>query len=219
MYKLIINLKAYEESFDVNARKIAEVVKNLDEFAHFRGVEIILCPEIIDFKEIVNMGVKCFSQHIDDVEFGAHTGSVVPEEILRVGGRGSLISHSEDFESIESIEKKVLFCKQVGLESCVCVRDIETLEKVYEFNPDFIAIEPKELIGGDVSVTSESPDLIKNAVEKAGVVNLLVGAGIKNSEDVREAVKLGAKGILVASGVVKAKNVEEALRDLIIGFE
>jgi len=219
MYKLIINLKTYEESFGENAIKIANIVKDLEDFAFDRNVEIILCPDIVDFRSVVNLGIKCYSQHIDAVEFGAHTGSVVPEEILRIGGRGTLISHSEDFEEFDEIEKKVVMAKKLGLETCVCARDIETAKKIRELNPDFIAIEPKELIGGDISVSTAEPDLIKNGVRISEPVQLLVGAGVKNAEDVKIAVKLGAKGILVASGVVKASDVREAIVDLIKGFE
>jgi len=218
MYKLIINLKAYEESFDENAIKIAEIVRGLDDEAYDRGVEIILCPELIDLKEVINMGVKCYAQHIDSVEFGAHTGCVVPEELVRVGARGVLISHSEDFDTVEEIDKKVVMAKQLGLETCVCSRDIETVRAVKEFNPEFIALEPPELIGGDVSVTTK-PELVKEGVKVSEPVELLVGAGVKNGDDVKKAVKLGAKGILVASGVVKAKDIRAAILDLLQGFE
>ena len=57
--------------------------------------------------------------------------------------------------------------------------------------------------------------MIKDAVKAARGIPLLVGAGVKNSDDVKKGIELGAKGILVASGVVKAKNVEEAIRELI----
>ncbi len=41
---------------------------------------------------------------------------------------------------------------------------------------------------------------------------------MKDREDVKKAVELGAKGILVASGVVKSENPEEAISDLLMGF-
>ena len=37
-------------------------------------------------------------------------------------------------------------------------------------------------------------------------------------EDVKKALKLGAKGVLVSSAVAKAKNPEKALRELVKGL-
>ena len=50
-------------------------------------------------------------------------------------------------------------------------------------------------------------------------VKVLCGAGVKNGEDVRKALELGAEGVLLASGVVKAKDVESVRRDLIVGLK
>ncbi|MEM3370067.1 MAG: triose-phosphate isomerase, partial [Candidatus Micrarchaeia archaeon] len=50
-------------------------------------------------------------------------------------------------------------------------------------------------------------------------IPVLCGAGIKNSEDVRIAIELGARGILVASGITKAKDPKTATLELIKGFE
>ncbi|MBD3303718.1 triose-phosphate isomerase, partial [Candidatus Woesearchaeota archaeon] len=80
--------------------------------------------------------------------------------------------------------------------------------------PDFIAIEPKELIGGKISVSKARPELIRETV-KAVKTKVLCGAGINTRQDVKTALKLGAKGVLVASAVAKAKNPGKALKALI----
>ena len=94
--------------------------------------------------------------------------------------------------------------------SIVCVKDIAEVKKYVRLDPDFIAIEPPELIGSGKSVSKEKPELI---VKAASIVNssknktkLLCGAGIVSGEDVSKAIELGSKGILVASGIIKAKN-------------
>ena len=48
---------------------------------------------------------------------------------------------------------------------------------------------------------------------------LLVGAGVKNGEDVRLAIELGAKGVLLASGVTKASDPKAVLLDLASGLK
>ena len=79
-------------------------------------------------------------------------------------------------------------------------------------------MEPPELIGGDISVTSADPGIVSGSVEAVELVNkevmVLCGAGVKNGKDVATAIELGAKGVLLASGVVKAENKEQVLRDL-----
>ena len=94
--------------------------------------------------------------------------------------------------------------------SIICVKDIVEVKNNVKLNPDFIAIEPPELIGSGKAVSKEKPELIAKA---ADIVNksknktkLLCGAGIVSGEDVAKAIKLGSKGILVASGIIKAKD-------------
>ena len=91
----------------------------------------------------------------------------------------------------------------------------EEARKVATLQPSFVAVEPPELIGGDVSVSTARPEIITGSVAAVDGVPLLVGAGIKNGTDVRIAMKLGAVGVLVASGVVKASNPGDVLRDFL----
>lgn len=217
-YKLIINLKTYEESSDKNAIKIAKICKKLEKNAKKRNVDIILCPQIIDLKDVLKEKVKVFSQHIDDYNFGAHTGFTIPSSIKKAGAIGTLINHSEHRINIKKIENEIKIAKELKLLTCVCTRNVKETEKIAKLKPDFIAVEPKELIGGDISISTAKPELIKKSLKACGKIPLLVGAGVKNSNDVKIAIKLGAKGILVASGVVKAKNIEKAIKDLLSGF-
>ena len=87
--------------------------------------------------------------------------------------------------------------------------------------PDMIAMEPPELIGGDISVSTARPEAIVETIEAVKSVKsvpVLVGAGIKNGQDVKKAIELGAKGVLVASGIVKAKDPKKAINDLVDGM-
>ena len=42
---------------------------------------------------------------------------------------------------------------------------------------------------------------------------------MKDGNDVRTAVQLGAHGVLLASGVTKAEDIEAVLSDLVAGLE
>jgi len=217
-YKLIINLKTYEESTNKNAIKIAKICKKLKKIAKKKNVEIILCPQLIDLKEVINEKISVYSQHIDSYDFGAHTGYVIANSIKNVKAMGTLINHSEHRIKLKEIETQINICKNLNLKSCVCSRNFKETEKIAKFKPDFIAVEPKELIGGDISISTAKPKLIEKSVKAAKKISLLVGAGVKNSNDVKIAIKLGAKGILVASGVVKSKNIEKSIKELLNGF-
>ncbi len=96
------------------------------------------------------------------------------------------------------------------------------MESIAKLNPDFITIEPPELIGGDISVSKANPEIIKKSVDIVRKISpkamVLCGAGIKTKEDVEKAIQLGAKGVLVASGVVKIKNLEETMEELLKGL-
>ena len=85
-----------------------------------------------------------------------------------------------------------------------------------------MAVEPPELIGGNVSVSKAKPEIIEKSVEKVkeitGDVKVLCGAGIKNREDVAKAIELGSDGILLASGIVKAKDAYAACEEIFRGI-
>ncbi len=219
MYKLIINMKTYSESTNKKAVKLATICKKLQKEAKEKNVEIILCPQNIDLRDVLRLKVKTYSQHIDVCSPGANTGFIVPAHIKESGAKGTLISHSEHILETKEINKRIKLARELGLESCVCARDEKTAKKLAKYKPDFIAVEPSELIGGDISISTANPKLIEKSMKACGDVPLLVGAGVKNREDVRIAIELGARGILVASGVIKARNQKKAVLDLLKGFE
>lgn len=90
------------------------------------------------------------------------------------------------------------------------------------FHPDYVAIEPPELIGGNVSVTDANPAVVSGTVTAirsvAKGIGILTGAGVKNGRDVSKAIALGTDGVLLASGVAKAKNPRAVLLDLASGI-
>ena len=217
-YKLIINLKTYEKATDKYALKIARAVKSLNGICKKKDVEIILCPQFFDVKEIVNLGISVYSQHVDFSQPGKNTGFIISKNLSQIGVLGSLISHSEHILNLDDIKSRIDSCREDGLISVVCARNLTAIKNVRKFNPDYIAIEPKDLIGGDISISKADPKLISNSVASAKGIPILAGAGVKNKSDVKIAIKLGASGILVASGVVLAKDVKAEILDLLEGF-
>jgi triosephosphate isomerase len=177
-----------------------------------------VAPQYIDIPLIVNnTSIPVFAQHVDAEIPGSYTGYVTPESIKEAGACGSIINHSEHRLRTDVIEDTIKRCKSIGLLTCVCANTATIGKALAALNPEIIAVEPPELIGGNISVSKAKPEVIIDSVRMIKSVNSrlhsLCGAGIKTGEDVAMALKLGSEGILVASGVVKAKYPESVLRE------
>ena len=203
----IINCKNYEE---ISGDKIKKFIKIAEQVSKKYKVKIAISPPQHLIGLVANSSIPILAQHIDDSKIGSTTGYIIPELLKKSKVKGSLINHSEHRISSKEIEKLVLKLKELKMISIVCVKDVAEVKKYLKINPDFIAIEPPELIGSGKAISTEKPDLIQKA---ASIVNdsknktkLLCGAGIVSGEDVTKSIELGSKGILVASGIIKAKN-------------
>ena len=74
------------------------------------------------------------------------------------------------------------------------------------------------MIGGDISVSKAEAAIVSDAVNMIGKGKVLVGAGIKDREDVSLSLALGANGVLLASGITKAEDPYAVLLDLVGGL-
>ncbi|QLH06923.1 triose-phosphate isomerase [Nitrosopumilus ureiphilus] len=203
----VINCKNYEE---ISGDKIIKFVKTAEKISKKYKVKIAISPPQHLIGLVANSSIPIFAQHIDDSKIGSTTGFIIPELLKKSKVKGSLINHSEHRISSKEIERLILKLKELKMISILCVKDVAEVKKYVKLNPDYIAIEPPELIGSGKAVSKEQPELISKA---ANIINnsknkteLLCGAGIVSGEDVAKAIELGSKGILVASGIIKAKD-------------
>ncbi len=211
---LVINLKTYPEGTGNNAHALLKAAEEVSDN------NVILAVQAIDIRYLSEHSkIPIFAQHIDPFEEGNRTGSITAQAIKDAGAKGTLINHSEKRIPSEQIGKTVEICRKHGLKTIICAESPEEAEKLSKYNPDYIAIEPPELIGGDISVSTAKPEVITNTVERIKHIHVLCGAGVKNENDSRIAVKLGSRGLLVASGIVKSKDQKKAIQDLLNGFK
>ena len=203
----VINCKNYEE---IAGDKIIKFVKIAEKISKKFRVKIAIAPPQHLIGLVTNSSIPILAQHVDDSKVGSTTGFIIPELLKKSKVRGSLINHSEHRISSDEIKKLVLKLKELKMISIVCVKDVTEARKYAKLNPEYIAIEPPELIGSGKAVSKEKPELITKAtiaVKSAkNKTKLLCGAGIVSGEDVAKAIELGSKGILVASGIVKSKD-------------
>jgi len=210
----IINCKNYEE---ISGEKIIKLVKTAQKISKKYNIKIAVAPPQHLLAHVTGFSIPILAQHVDNAEIGSTTGFVIPEIIKKSNVKGALINHSEHRISSIEIQQLILRLKKLKMMSVVCVKNVAEASKYSKFNPDYIAIEPPELIGSGKAISKEKPELITGAVSvvKTGKTQtkLLCGAGIISGEDVKKAVELGSKGILVASGIVKAKNWNKIIEE------
>lgn len=206
---LITNFKTYESATGLSALKLAKLH---EEVAKEYGVNFAVCPQVVDIWMIASqVDIPVFAHHFDAITHGQYTGHILPEALKMAGADGSLLNHAEKRIPFTQIVDSLNRAREVGFFTVVCAKDIEEAKLIAALNPDAVAIEPPELIGGDISVSTASPQIIKNAVREIPNVPVIVGAGIKTPRDIEVALGYGAKGILLASGVTRAKNPREVL--------
>lgn len=216
---IIVNLKAYPQSL---GKKSVQLSKDIAEAGEEKGVGVGVSPQYADLYRVTSqVDVPVYAQHVDPLEPGRGTGSLLPEGAKKAGSIGSLVNHSEKQLELEEIEKIVSRLDDLDLISIVCAEDVETSGEVAAFGPDTVAVEPPELIGTGRSVSQVQPDIIEETVEEVHDVDpdvhVLCGAGVSTGEDVKIALELGAEGILIASAVVKAEDPKEKMLELAEG--
>ena len=210
---IIVNYKTYGPSI---GDKAVEITSSIEENCSENWA---VAPQTADVRKVrEKTDLPVLSQHVDAVEPGSNTGHTLLETMKDAGIDGTLINHSEKRLKLSDIEFIVKRCKEKGVETIVCANNPEVAASAAALDPSFVAYEPPELIGGDVSVSSATPEVVKEAVEKVKEatrgVKVLCGAGVKTGEDVKAALELGTEGVLLASGLVKSDDIVSVIEDL-----
>lgn len=218
---IFVNFKTYQESSGQNA---VLLTKKLEEAAHESQIKIIPVVQAIDAKEIIaSTTSEVWLQHVDPIDYGAHTGWILPEEVANIGVSGVFLNHSEhkfaDFEVLRKVNKK---CLSLNLKTLIFAGNMDELKKIIELKPTYVAYEPPEFVGStSTSVARSQPEIISEVAKIANGegVPLIVGAGVSSVDDVRKSVELGATGVAIATAVVKSPDPKTKLLELVEGFK
>jgi len=194
---IFVNFKTYQQGTGEAALVLAKICQEVEKET---GVQIIPIAQAADVSRLVNVGLDVWSQHV-----------------FVSGTKGVLLNHSEKKLSFEDL--RIMMEKRQNFQILICAESIEEGQKMATLKPDFLAYEPPELIGGEISVSQARPEIIRDFVEKIRDIPILVGAGIHQQNDVKKALELGVKGILVSSDVVLSDNPQQELLDLAGGFK
>lgn len=218
---IFVNYKAYEQG---TGERAVALTKILESVAHETQIKIIPVVQASDVREIVSSTkLEVWVQKVDAVEFGAHTGAIVPEAVMEDGAIGTFLNHSESrFPSFDELAQASDRAKSAGLKTLIFAKDIEELKNITSLSPNYLSYEPPELVGNStISVSTAKPEIIKEAAEiaKLASIPLIVGAGIKSQEDIRKSLEFGAVGFAVASSILLAEDPRSVILELTEGFK
>lgn len=217
--RIVVNAKAYPEVTGADAcLALAKACAGVPGVA--------LAPPLAELATLARrkpaLGLPWFGQHCDPRGPGAATGWVTADALQAAGAVGCIVNHAEHKLAHADVATVVHRLHELGMASLLCADSLAEAKALAALKPTLLAIEPPELIGGDVSVTSADPAIVAGAVEAVRRVSpttlTVCGAGVKTGADVAAALRLGAHGVLLASGVVKAADPAKALRDLAKGL-
>jgi triosephosphate isomerase (TIM) len=216
----LLNLKAYPSAIGLPAVRLARL---LDGLARSAGVSAAIAPATPDLARVAaEVRLPVLAQHVDPVEAGPCTGFVPPAAVRAAGGIGSLVNHSEHPLPDRQVRETVRALRAAGLVAVVCAGNVATAGRLGRLRPDYLAIEPPELIGGTRAVSTARPEVVSGAVgavrRVAPSTRVLCGAGVHDRRDVTRALELGSGGVLVSSAVTRARSPRSAIRELLAGF-
>jgi triosephosphate isomerase len=227
MKKIIaLNLKAYKESAGENGLRLCKVAGRMQSLFSSSGkFQLIVAPQPADLhyvaKELQGTGVKVYAQHCDEVKQGAFTGWTSVESLKEAGCSGTILNHSEHKIPVEKIQAVLNMAHAHSFETILCADDLHETKKLSALkpHPTMIAVEPPELIGSGISVSTAKPEVVTGSVEIVKKTNpeiiVLCGAGVSNAHDFAKALELGSEGVLLASAFVKAQDPEHWLKTFV----
>lgn len=214
---IVVNFKTYASAQGEAAVSLAMAMAEVDGTTDATMVAVVSAFDLNAVKAAAP-NLEVWTQHLDPIGWGSNTGWLHPETAMGYGATGSIINHAEHKVDLGHVET-LLAQLPDDFPVCACAADIEEAKALAAISPTFIAVEPPELIGGDISVTTADPGIVSGTAEAVKAANpnvrVLCGAGVKNGADVAKAIELGTEGVLLASGVTKANDPSAVLRNLV----
>ncbi|GAB4218716.1 MAG: triose-phosphate isomerase [Candidatus Microgenomates bacterium] len=212
---IILSFKTYKQSTGDEAVKLCWIVKKVKEKTGVRIIPVVQATDIYRVKKEV--GIEVWAQHIDPIDPDRHMGYISPFAVKQAGATGVVINHSEHKLTNEEVKKTLEKAKEYGLENIVIGHTQELVLKYDLLNPNFIAYEKEDLIASGVSMLTKEQDNVKKLISLVKHP-LIIGAGISNPNDIKQALSLGAKGVILSSAFVLSKDPEKTLIELASAF-
>ena len=166
---IIVNLKTYEQGYGADGFELCKIMEEISIEHNVNLAAAVSAIDLVDYSD--NLKIPIFAQHVDGITYGSHTGSILPEAVRYSGAIGTLVNHAECQMNWEDIEATISRCRELGLLTVLCTADAKATEKGAHLNPDMLAVEPPELIGGEISVSTAKPEVIRDSVLAVNQIN------------------------------------------------
>lgn len=211
-----VNFKVYPGTWGDDALAFA---RTLEEIEAETDARFVLTPQLPDLRTIASeTSLAVTAPYVDAIEPGRGMGKILPEAVADAGADGVVINHAENRDSFADLVRKIERCRELGMDSVVCVDSIEMGRAVAEFDPDSMIFEMPDDISTDRAITQTHPDRVREFLamieEENPRTQVLVGGGISTPEDVRLAFEQGAPAAGAASAVSLADDPESLLREI-----
>jgi len=202
-------------------KKALEFAKAADSISKKYEVSIIFDPQYVDIPKIVEEteNLYIFAQHMDSIEIGRGVGSILPEALKEAGVVGTILNHSERRITLSDIYRTIKRADNVGLATFVCADSPQEAVAVAQLNPNIILVEPPELIETGKPVGKLFKDIISKTIAMVKKINpkiiICSGGGIRNADDVKKIIRLGAEATGSTSAILKADDPVKKLEEMI----
>ena len=211
-----VNFKIYPGTWGDDALAFARMLEKIEMET---DAQFVLTPQLPNLETIASeTSLAVTAPYMDATEPGRGMGKILPETVADAGADGVVINHAENRDSFTGLVWKIERCRDLGMDSVVCVDSLEMGRAIAEFNPDSMIFEMPDDISSDRAITQTHPDRVKEFLamvdEKSLQTKVLVGGGISTPEDVRLAFEQGAPAAGAASAVSLADDPETLLRKI-----
>jgi triosephosphate isomerase len=215
-----VNLKVYPDTWGEHALTLA---RTLDRIEAETDARFVLTPQLPDLRAVIaETDVAVTAPFMHATEPGRGMGKILPETLADAGADGVVINHAENRDTLTDLVWKVDRCRELGMDSVVCVDSIEMGRAVAGFDPDAMIYEMPGDISSDRAITRTHPDRVRDFLAMVAEENprtrVVVGGGISTPEDVRLALEQGAHASGAASAVSLADDPPALLKDIAAVF-
>jgi triosephosphate isomerase len=212
----LINFKVYDGTAGADGLEYARTVERVAEET---GATFAVMPQTPDLRLVAReTDLPVVAQAVDAAPEGRGTGVVLPETVREAGADGVMVNHPERRQTVPEVAEIVDRCHSLGLDSVVCVADVETGRAMATLGPNWLLFEKPEDVGTERAITRTHPERVRSFVAAIDDVDpgvkVLVGGGISTAEDVASGFELGVDAAGAASAALGADDREVWLRSV-----
>ena len=212
----LVNFKTYAGTAGAEGLEFA---REIERVAAETGVPFAVSPQLPDVRLIAEeTDLPVVAQRATPAESGRGMGEVLLETVAEAGADAVFVNHPESPDAFTDVATLTRRCRDLGLESIVCVESVAMGRAALEFDPDCLLFEdPSDIASADAMIRT-NPDRIAAFVDAIETENaetrVFVGGGVRTGEDVTRAFDLGVDATGAASAALEAEDRDAWLREV-----